>query len=358
MPGNEDCTWTRSTTTATVSFQGGAPIFSIAEAATVQASSDVAAIVNGVVSLLTQSNANNLATTTFTCLNAGATSGTLQLVMSGKAWTPSATGTLTVYGWNYSAIIRNGTSATAAWKDTQRKGWSSGAGNMTKTTDLAPLGVVDQWYGDCQIEAFSDATPASQSTGLMFNQRGTSIDSLPPAPTKLYFFFSVHNGAVAPASTTRVALGFFRMFDIGISKVQVAGFDQSGYASTVDVRVAALPTTAVTTTITSSAPTLNTETSTNLGASATYTGASRDGGSTAVNQRFCARFFADQAGTCRVEMSTDGTTWRRATADTALAANVPQSFNLDAVTRYHRCILVNGGVAQTAMLVASAYMKS
>lgn len=237
------CSWTRSTTTATISFQGGAPIFSIAESATVSASSDTAAIVNGSVSLLTQGNSNFLATSTFTCLNAGATSGTLTLTMSAKAWTPSATGTLTVYGWNYIAYIRNGTSATAAWKDTQRRGWSSGAASVTKTSDLAPLSVVDQFWGDCQLEAFSDASPATVTTSLMFNQRGTTIDSLPPVDTPLYFFLSVHNGVSAPASTTRVSLGHFRTLDIGINKVQISSFDQSGYASLADIRVSSMPTT-------------------------------------------------------------------------------------------------------------------
>lgn len=235
------CSWTRSTTTATISFNGGAPIFSIAENATVSASSDTAAIVNGVVSLLTQGNTNNLATSTFTCLNAGATAGTLTLTMSAKAWTPSATGTLTVYGWNYVAWIRNGTSATAGWKDTQRKGWSSGAASATKTTDASPLGVVDQFYGDGQLEAFADASPASVSTSLMFNQRATAIDSLPLVDIPLYFFFSVHNGVSAPASTTRVSIGYFRTLDIGINKVQISGFDQSGYASLADIRVSAMP---------------------------------------------------------------------------------------------------------------------
>lgn len=350
-----ECTWSRSTTTATISFQGGAPIFSLNEAATVSASSDEAAIVNGAVTLLTQGNANNLATSTFTCLNAGGTSGSLLLTMTGKAWTPGASGTLTVYGWSYIAYIRNGTTATAVWKDTQRRGWSSGAANATKTSDLAPLGVVDQFYGDCQLEAFSDATPASQSTGLHFNQRATAIDSLPPRETPLYFFMSVHNGVTAPASSTRVSLGFFRVFDIGINKVQVAGFDQSGYPSILDVRVSSSAT--INTTITSSSPTLQTETETTLGSGATFTGTSRDGGSTAANRTFVARFFADQAGTCRVEHSTNGTTWRRATADLALAANGVVEVSLPITVRYHRCILVNGGTAQGAVLVSSAYHR-
>jgi hypothetical protein len=349
------CTWSRTTTTATVSFLGGAPIFAIGEAATVSATSDSAAIVNGVVSLLTQSNANNLANATFTCLNAGGTSGTLTLTMHAKAWTGSASGTLTAYGWNYVGIIRNGTSATAKWKDTQRKGWSSGIATMAATTDLAPLGVVDQFYGDCQIEAFSDASPASQTTANAWSSRGTAIDSLPPEDVRLYFFFSVHNGVIAPASTTRFSLGFFRTIDIGINKVQLSGVDQSGVASNMDVRVMSMPTTTVTLGGTSN--TVNAESATVLAASATYTGASRDAGSTISNTRFVARAYASHAGTLRVDHSTDGTTWRRATADIAVAADGVAEASVWVTTRYHRVVFVNGATLQTAFLASSAYIK-
>lgn len=348
-----ECTWTRSSTTATVSFQGGAPIFSLNETATVSNSSGTTAITDGVKTLLTQGNTSNLATTTFTCSNAGATSGTLTLTMTEKAWTPDATGTVTVYGWNYIGYIRNGTSATAAWKDTQRRGWSSGASTVTKTTDLAPLGIVDQFYGDGQIEAFSDATPASQTSSLFVNARATSLDSLPTPDTKLYFFMSVYNGVTAPASSMRVSLGFFRSFDISVAKVQISGFDPNGASSIVDVRFPTTPSV----NINSSSPTLFAETETALGAGATYTGSSRDGSSTAANRTFTARFFADQSGTCRVEHSTNGSTWRRASADVALAATAPVEITIPVTVRYYRCILVNGGVAQGAVLVSSAFHK-
>jgi hypothetical protein len=316
----------------------------------------VAAISNGVKSLLTQSNVNNLATATFTCLNVGAASGTLTLTMTGKAWTPSATGTLTAYGWNYVGIIRNGTSTTLKWKDTQRKGWSSGVAGIIATTDLAPLGAVDQIAGDCQLESFSDASPASVSATNPWISRGTSIDSLPPQETELYFFFSVHNGVSAPASTTLVSLGYFRMVDIGIEKVQIAGIDQAGATTTADVRVIAAPTTNVTLTGTSN--TVNAESATVLAASATYTGASRDGGSTIANTRFVGRAYASHAGTLRIDHSTDGTTWRRATADIAVAADGVAEASVWVTTRYHRVVFINGGTLQTAFLCSSAYIKN
>jgi hypothetical protein len=156
-------TWTRSTTTATVTFLGGNPIFSIAEAATVSASSDVAAIVNGAVSLLTQTSGG---ITTFTCLNAGATSGTLTLTMSAKAWTPSASGTVTVFGWNAISLVNNGTTATTGWYDSQRKGWGSGASSITLNTSASP-GTIVQFTGTTAASLQTVITAASKSRSLL-----------------------------------------------------------------------------------------------------------------------------------------------------------------------------------------------
>lgn len=218
------CTWTRSTTTATVTFVGGNPYFAINEGATVSGSSDVAAIVNGAVTLLTQTSGG---VTTFTCLNAGATSGTLNLTMSAKAWTGSQTGTVTLYGWNCITAVKNGTSATAIWIDSQRKGWASGQSTVTAASDVAP-GAVFQFYGDGQTETYSDGLPATVASTSIFSGRATRIESLPSVNDELFLFVSVFNGVSAPASTTRVTIGHFRMVDIGIQKVQVSAFEQTG----------------------------------------------------------------------------------------------------------------------------------
>ena len=217
------CRWTRSTTTATVTFLGGNPIFSIAEAATVSASSDVSAIVDGVVSLLTQTSGG---ITTFTCLNAGATSGTLTLTMSGKAWTANASGTITVFGWNCISAVKNGTSATTTWFDSQRKGWASGASTVTTTTDASP-GHLIQFSGDTTSEFFSDASPAT-SASLQFTSRASRLEGLVDSTTPLYLFIQAFNGVTAPATTTRLTIGKFSMEETGINKVIIAGVTQTG----------------------------------------------------------------------------------------------------------------------------------
>ena len=217
------CTWSRSTTTATITFLGGNPIFSIAEAATVSASSDTLAIVNGVVSLLTQANGGG---STFTCLNAGASSGTLTLTMSAKAWTPSASGTITVFGWNCISAVKNGTNGTFTWFDSQSKGWSSGASNATTTTD-AGVGHIIQFSGDTTSEYLVDGSPATVAT-LQMVSRGSRMESIVDANTPLYFFTQVFNGLTAPASTTRLTLGQFSLEETGINKVHIVGVTQTG----------------------------------------------------------------------------------------------------------------------------------
>jgi hypothetical protein len=101
------------------------------------------------------------------------------------------------------------------------------------------------------------------------------------------------------------------------------------------------------------------ESTTNLGASATFTGSSRDvgiaAGSVQPYSAFNATVFADQAGTLRLEMSNDNTTWRRCTADTAVAANAPVTLSVPVVTRYHRAVYVNGASAQGAFMLNTGY---
>lgn len=113
----------------------------------------------------------------------------------------------------------------------------------------------------------------------------------------------------------------------------------------------------VTTTIGTAGLVVYTDSSTNLGIGATFTGTSRDSGATPAYNRFIVNAVADQAGTVRVEKSTDNAAWRRATADIAVEANVPRELDVRVTARYHRVVYVNGGVAQTQFLLTSAYQR-
>ncbi len=235
-------TWTRSTTTATVTFLGGNPIFSIAEAATVSASSDTAAIVNGAVSLLTQSSGG---ITTFACLNAGATSGTLTLTMSAKAWTASGSGTLTLFGYNCYSAIHNGTSTGQIWFDSQRRGWSNGASTVAIPTTASP-GVYVQVQTDGSLSTL-DGAAVGTSASAQILQYGSRFESLPNDDIPLYLFIQAFNGVSAPASTTTYTIGFTSLESLGNVKVHLAGANQSGagHALPVQAVVTSMPTTTV-----------------------------------------------------------------------------------------------------------------
>jgi len=95
----------------------------------------------------------------------------------------------------------------------------------------------------------------------------------------------------------------------------------------------------------------------NLGIGATFTGTSRDGGATQSFARFVAKAFSDQAGTFRIEQSSNNTDWRRATPDTVVAINSVVELSVFATARYHRVVYVNGAVAQTIFIINSAYLR-
>ena len=113
----------------------------------------------------------------------------------------------------------------------------------------------------------------------------------------------------------------------------------------------------VTANIGTSGLTIYTDSTVNLGISAAFTGTSRDAGATAAYNIFIANGVADQAGTMRLEKSTDGTTWRRSTAEVVVAVNTGVSLEVRVTTRYNRVVFTNGAVAQTQFLLTSAYQR-
>lgn len=106
----------------------------------------------------------------------------------------------------------------------------------------------------------------------------------------------------------------------------------------------------------------NNESATAQAASATVTGTSRDVGVAAGTVHRYSAFntsaFADQVGTLRIECSNDNTTWRRATADTAVAANAVVYLSVPIMTRYYRAVYVNGAAAQGAFMLNSSFTAS
>ncbi|CAB5220286.1 hypothetical protein UFOVP233_38 [uncultured Caudovirales phage] len=101
------------------------------------------------------------------------------------------------------------------------------------------------------------------------------------------------------------------------------------------------------------------ESATALGSGATFTGTTRDCGFVAGGvcryAAFNAFAVADQAGTMRIEISTNGTTWVKATADQALTAGTPLFLSIPVTAKYHRAVYVNGGTAQGSFMLNTSY---
>ena len=124
--------------------------------------------------------------------------------------------------------------------------------------------------------------------------------------------------------------------------------------------IPAIQTHGITGTVTSNigtvAPAIYADTTAVLAISATYTGASRDAGSTAAYQLFVARAFADQAGTLYIEDSTDNTVWRTVES-IPVAAGECKTLTARVLARYSRVKFINGAIAQTAFRITSGYHR-
>lgn len=124
--------------------------------------------------------------------------------------------------------------------------------------------------------------------------------------------------------------------------------------------IPALQSHAVSGTVTSNlgtvAPTLYADSTSNLGGNAAYTGTSRDAGSTPAYQYFCARAFADKAGTLSIQDSTDNSTWRTVSS-IAVGANETKDLQARVLARYNKVYFLNGADAQGAFRLTSGYHR-
>lgn len=172
------------------------------------------------------------------------------------------------------------------------------------------------------------------------------------------------NGATAPASNTNAQMQFLSCQDYAELTAEItAGRGQVVAGQAVGVAVVQMPTTTVTGTVAAITAAQDNvfynESVTAQAASATLVGTARDvavaAGTMHRYSAFNASAFADQAGTLRIEVSNDNTTWRRITADAAVAANVPVILSVPVMTRYHRAVFVNGATASTAFMLNTSF---
>lgn len=286
---------------------------------------------------------------------ASVSNDTLTLTVSG--WPATGSGTCSLYGWNFYRCSYSGTTATNTFFDTGRRGWASGDTTATINTTASPghMGIIAFESGSV---AFLDQLVAS-GFGVQATQRASRVVNLPDEEADLYLQIRVVNGSTAPASSTTLTVGMTEIAYLVESAVSVAisGVRVQSQGSGLPVDIVR---SATALSVTDNSTIGFAESSTALGASATYTGTGRDAGSafTTTGSRYAsfnAYAFSDQAGTIRIEFSQDASTWRRATADTALAANTPVILSVPVVTRYARMVFVNGTTAQTIFLCASSF---
>jgi len=271
-------------------------------------------------------------------------------------WPASGTGTLTLFGWNFVRNLVTGATATNINFTTQRRGWAD-ADTVPTTITTASPGVIVQNDLTGRDAFFSNSLRASVTAGN-FASLASRYENLPDDDVPRYVWIWSFNGTVAPASTTTWTIGFISVEKFANTPVYLQGVRAQGTQNALPVSQQGTVTATIGS-ITTLSPAINADTATNLAVGATFTGTSRDQGATAVNQRVAATFVADQASAAdgaRIEFSTDNTNWRRA-AQATLVANVPVQLSVFLATRYWRVVLVNGGVAQTQVLVTSGMYR-
>lgn len=283
-------------------------------------------------------------------------------------------------GTTFARYDLNGTSATTAQCQTGNNGSTNALTNATVAT-TANFVTLDL-YADTNDVVFSSVASNSNAAkaGVV------SFDRFIPDPDEDYFVqIRVVNGATAPASNTTLDVDCVVIQDLTGVKVDIIrGDGTAALANMAPVNVLACAAHPVTqsgtwnvgqtgTWTVQPGNTVNTtpwlvtnrgnlffnDSTTNLAANATFTGTSRDVTIAASTLQpygnFNAIAVANQAGTVRIEMSNDNSVWRRATPDTAVAANTPVILSIPVCTRYHRVVYVNGATAQTEFMINTSY---
>ena len=256
-------------------------------------------------------------------------------------------------GTTFARYDFNGTTSTTAQAQTGNGGTTNTAVSATVPT-TASYASFDI-YADATDVVFSSVaanTNAIKSGVVDFDRN--ALD-----PNEDYYVqIRVLNGATAPATSTTVNIDAVVLQDLtGVSVNIVRGDGTAAIANSSSVQVLSMPT--VSANATAQNNVFYNESVVAQAAAATVTGTARDTlvAAAAVHRysAFNASAFADQAGTLRIEVSNDNTTWRRATADTAVAANAVVVLTVPVMTRYHRAVFINGATLQTAFMLNTSF---
>jgi hypothetical protein len=253
---------------------------------------------------------------------------------------------------------------------TRRNGYQT-AEDITVNTTTTAHQIEANFLAGTRLN-LSDRLITSLATGIS-TLRGDRIANLPDEDTEMYLQIRSLNGTSAPTATTWT-LGIMSVSDYAVQPVAIVQSEPGARQQTETTGTVAasqsgtwtvLPGNTANTTpwlVTSRSNIFFNDSTTPLGIGATLTGTARDTGIAAGTAqpfgRFNAFVLTDQTGTLRIEASNDNVTYRRASIDTAVAANVPLELTIRVSTRYHRLVLVNGGVAQTILMANTSYTNA
>ncbi len=169
------------------------------------------------------------------------TADTINFTVSG--WPASGSCTVDLFGWNYFRTLYNGTTATNALVDAQRRGWASGDTTATTNTTASP-GHVMQVACQGREAYFADALVASSATPNV-TSRAHRVENLPDADVELFLYIWSFNGAAAPASSTSWTLGFVAVEAVANVPFYLAGVRAQGTTPPLSVAFPTTPTVTV-----------------------------------------------------------------------------------------------------------------
>ena len=172
------------------------------------------------------------------------------------------------------------------------------------------------------------------------------------------------NLGTAPASNTNAVVQYIACQDYAELTAEItSGRGQVVAGQAIGVQVIGTPSVSgtVTSNIGSMQNAFYTDTTTNLGVSATYTGTARDGGSsTFSSQRFrvmCMHTAGVTLGHLVIEQSTDNTTFRETHRIPIPSDASYRLFEFPILLRYIRVKFINGAIAQTAFFLGTTVNK-
>lgn len=150
-------------------------------------------------------------------------------------WPASGSCTVDLFGYNHYKVLYNGTTATAAAFDAQRRGWASGDTTLTTLTSASP-GHIVQIANDGRNAYVSDVLAATSTTPTI-TTRGSRYSNMPDPDVELYLYVWSYNGTTAPASTSTWTVGFLSVEDTTNNVVYLGGVRPQGAAAPLPVAV-------------------------------------------------------------------------------------------------------------------------